>query len=86
MNRARGHAEHYPSDRVGWLHATMLGVATAGTHRKAVLLTSVPNLSAAAMSMEASAFVSVQLIWHDAPGALNMGVTADAGALFGAVA
>lgn len=73
MHRARRHAEHHRSDRIGWLRAAVLGandgivstaslvlgVAAAGADHRTVLLTSVSGLIAGAMSMAAGEFVSV---------------------------
>lgn len=67
------HAESHHSDRIGWLRAAVLGandgivstaslvlgVATAGTEHRLILLTSVSGLIAGAMSMAAGEFVSV---------------------------
>ena len=67
------HVERHRTSRIGWLRAAVLGandglistaslvvgVASAGTAREAVLLTGVAGLAAGAMSMAAGEYVSV---------------------------
>ncbi|MEZ4365927.1 MAG: VIT family protein [Kofleriaceae bacterium] len=71
--RRRGHREHHKTQRVGWLRAAVLGandgivstaslvigVASGGAERVAVLVTGVAGLVAGAMSMAAGEYVSV---------------------------
>lgn len=70
----RSHRESHRSDRIGWLHAAVLGandgtisvaslvvgVAAAGAPADSILLTGVAGLVAGAMSMAAGEYVSVQ--------------------------
>ena len=53
------HIERHRSERIGWLRASVLGVAGAGAARSSVLLTGVAGLVAGAMSMAAGEYVSV---------------------------